>query len=119
MSDTPRRRWLTFSIRDLLMVTMIVALAAGWAMERTRADRLATRFQVATKAAESSQARSVALEQEQAKLQEENRQIRIQDKINTLHLAVERQVAEMLRRKLAESPSSSAPDSNPLKTVNP
>ena len=35
MSDTPKRGWLSFSIRDLLLVTVIVALVLGWWLDRT------------------------------------------------------------------------------------
>jgi hypothetical protein len=35
MSETkPQRRWFSFSIRDLLWLTMVVALATGWWLER-------------------------------------------------------------------------------------
>jgi hypothetical protein len=34
MSEMPKRRWYHFSIRDLLLVTVIVALAVGWFVER-------------------------------------------------------------------------------------
>ena len=53
-----------FSIRDLLLVTVIVALAVGWWLERSRAQRLAIRAQEAVLAAESAQALSEALTQQ-------------------------------------------------------
>ena len=40
MSDTPKRRWFSFSIRDLFLVTVIVALAVGWFIEHRAASRL-------------------------------------------------------------------------------
>ena len=40
MSETPNRRWYHFSIRDLLLVTVIVALAVGWFVERRSAAEL-------------------------------------------------------------------------------
>jgi hypothetical protein len=30
MSDTPKRGWLTISIREILLVTLIVAMLVGW-----------------------------------------------------------------------------------------
>ena len=30
MNETPKRGWLTFSIRDLMWLTVVVALAVGW-----------------------------------------------------------------------------------------
>jgi len=47
-----------FSIRDILLVTVIVALALGWWLDRSR---LAIRAQKAAQEAESSQALSEAL----------------------------------------------------------
>ena len=55
-----------FSIRDILLVTVIVALALGWWLDRSR---LAIRAQEADQEAESSQALSEALTQQ---LQDKN-----------------------------------------------
>jgi|SRR6476620_3776242 len=64
MSDTPKRGWLSFSIRDLFLVTVIVALAVAWWVERRRANRHEIRAQEAVKQAESSLALSDALTQQ-------------------------------------------------------
>ena len=66
MDPKPRRRWFQFgfSIRDLLLVTVIVALAMGWWLERKRAERFAIQAQEAAKEAESSLALSNALTQQ-------------------------------------------------------
>jgi cytoskeletal protein RodZ len=50
-----------FTIRDLLWLTVVVALGVAWWVERIRAERQSLRAQEATKAAESSQALSEAL----------------------------------------------------------
>ena len=50
-----------FSIRDLLWLTVVVALGAALWVERTRAERLKTRATEAAKEAESSLALSEAL----------------------------------------------------------
>ena len=40
MSETKqKRRWLRFSIRELLLVTAIAALAAGWYFDRRQMER--------------------------------------------------------------------------------
>ena len=41
MTDSkPKRRWFSFSIRDLLLVTVIAALAIGWWLDhRVQVDR--------------------------------------------------------------------------------
>jgi hypothetical protein len=36
MNETIKRRWFHFSIRDLLLVTVIVALAVGWWIDHRR-----------------------------------------------------------------------------------
>jgi len=36
MSDKPKRRWFHFSIRDLLLVTMIVAVCVAWWLDHRR-----------------------------------------------------------------------------------
>ncbi|MGI8979143.1 MAG: hypothetical protein ACR2FY_07955 [Pirellulaceae bacterium] len=66
MDAHPKRRWYQFgfSIRDLLLVTVIVALAVGWWLERKRAERFAIQAQEAAKEAESSLALSEALTQQ-------------------------------------------------------
>ena len=45
MSETPKQRWYHFSIRDLLLVTVIVALAVGWFVERRSAAELSVERQ--------------------------------------------------------------------------
>ena len=50
-----------FSIRDMLLMTVIVALALGWWLDRSR---LASRAQESAQQAESSQALSEALTQQ-------------------------------------------------------
>ena len=42
MSETPKRGWLSFSIRDLMLATVIVALAVVWWIDHRAAKRLAT-----------------------------------------------------------------------------
>ena len=42
MTETkPKRRWFRFSIRDLLLIIVIAALAAGWWFDHQRINRLA------------------------------------------------------------------------------
>ena len=36
MSDTPKRRWFHFSIRDIILVTVIVAVCVAWWVDRQR-----------------------------------------------------------------------------------
>ena len=39
MTETkPKRRWFTFSIRDLLWLTVVVALAVGWWLDHRKLD---------------------------------------------------------------------------------
>jgi hypothetical protein len=41
MAETkPKRRWFTFSIRELLLVTAIIALVAGWWLDHRRLTRI-------------------------------------------------------------------------------
>ena len=42
MTDKPRRWWYSFSIRELLLVTVIVAMVLGWSVDRRSLARLAT-----------------------------------------------------------------------------
>jgi hypothetical protein len=43
MTDAkPKRRWLRFSIRDILLTTAIIALVAGWWLDHRRITRNAT-----------------------------------------------------------------------------
>ena len=39
MSDTPKRRWFHFSIRDLMWLTVLVALVLGGWVEGSRLQR--------------------------------------------------------------------------------
>ena len=81
------RNLVTFSIRDLVWLTVVVALGVGWWIERTRAERLAKEAEV-TDAAEAIILRHVK------KVEEENVQ---------------------LWSKLVEMPNSSAPAPSPPK----
>ena len=45
MSDTPKRRWFRFSIRDLFWLTVVVALAVAWFVERRSAAYLSVERQ--------------------------------------------------------------------------
>ena len=53
-----------FTIRDLLWLTVVVALGVALWLERTRAERLSVRAQEAVKESESSLALSAALTQQ-------------------------------------------------------
>ena len=39
MSDTPKRGWLRFSIRDLFWITVVIALALAWYVDHAKAAR--------------------------------------------------------------------------------
>jgi hypothetical protein len=66
MDAHPKRRWyrIGFSIRDLLLVTVIAALAVGWWLERNRAHQFELRARQAAEDAEASRTLSAALEQQ-------------------------------------------------------
>ena len=81
------RSLMTFSIRDLVWLTVVVALGVGWWIERTRAERLAEEAEVMD-AAEAILVRRVD------KVEKENAQ---------------------LWSKFAEMPNSSAPAPSPPK----
>jgi len=81
------RSLMTFSIRDLVWLTVVVALGVGWWIERTRAERLAEEAEVMD-AAEAIIVRHVD------KVEKENAQ---------------------RWSKLTEMPNSSAPAPNPPK----
>jgi hypothetical protein len=81
------RSVMTFSIRDLVWLTVVVALGVGWWIERTRAERLA-------KEAEVTDATEAIILRHVKKVEEENAQ---------------------LWSKFAEMPSSSAPAPIPPK----
>ena len=40
MSDTPQRRWFSFSLRDLMWFIVVAALAVAWFVEQRRAANL-------------------------------------------------------------------------------
>ena len=71
-----------FSIRDLLLVTMIVALATGWFLDRQRLATLAENL---------------------AKLAEENKQLRIQVDLDAIDLAVQSRAFEQYKLKTLRS----------------
>jgi len=81
------RSLMTFSIRDLVWLTVVVALGVGWWIERTRAERLA-------KEAEVMDAAEAILVRHVDKVEKENAQ---------------------LWSKFAEMPNASAPAPNPPK----
>ena len=71
-----------FSIRDLLLVTMIVALAIGWFLDR---QTLAT------------------IAEDLVKLAEENKQLRIQVDLGAIDLAAQNQAFEQYKLKTLKS----------------
>jgi len=40
MSDTPKRGWFSFSLRDMMWFTVLIALAVAWFVEQRRAADL-------------------------------------------------------------------------------
>jgi hypothetical protein len=102
-----------FSIRDLMLVTVIVALAVGWVMDRIRAERLEIRVQEAAEAAESIEAASKVILRHLASLEKENSQVRTQAEVGDDFLAIEKEVSEIHRLKtLVDSLNSSSPVPN-------
>jgi hypothetical protein len=93
-----------FSIRDILLVTVIVALALGWALDRSRvASRSRKAVQDALREAESQRALSEALtKQLQAKNPAASIEIKVHGSASTTSTAY-------------GTPSSSAPAPNPPK----
>jgi hypothetical protein len=71
-----------FSIRDLLLVTVIVALATGWFLDRQKLAKLAENL---------------------AKLAEENKQLRVQVDLDVIDLAVQNQAFEQYKLKTLRS----------------
>ena len=84
-----------FSIRDLLLVTVIVALALGWFLDHQKHAKLTEKL---------------------TKLAEENKQLQIQADLDAIDRAVQSREFEQYKRKtLAESLQSQAPTPNPPK----
>src|SRR5438045_3801619 len=93
-----------FSIRDLLWLTVIVALSLGWWLDR---QRLAYD---GAKLADSGAKLAASV----AKLEAENKQLQLQVELGAIDLAVERQALEQYKLKtLLASPKSQAPPPNP------
>ena len=79
VSNKPMRRWFHFSIRDLLWLTVVVALAVAWWVEARRSHQLLIRALKADQDADSSRALSDALSQQ---LQNKNPAASIQITVN-------------------------------------
>ena len=82
-----------FSIRDLLLVTVIVALAVGWFLDHQKHAKLTEKL---------------------TKLVEENKKLQIQADLDAIDRAVQSREFEQYKLKtLVESRQSQAPAPNP------